>query len=613
VKLLLAGLVAIMALSLPTVAAAQPAPQVVEVSLPPRVEPGQDVTFTVRAVNSGQAAARGSISVSLPDQESVSIVDSTPVRTRGSSAKINLPGEGIFNFDQNQNVPARYPLAELYLEETWAPGVEHYLTLRVSVPTNRTTLAVQARVTLRNASGTFFNFPVGGPPDQQGFPVEVHLVPIAAATVPPTMTPVPTRTPVPTVTSTPSPSPSPSPTPTGVPSPSPSPSPTSTGMPAVGGLANDSNPVAGAVTPTPTPSSDGSSTTVLLVALLLAVTAIAIGAVALTRRPARAPQLTAPWGGGSSYPPPPGGGSFPPAPSWPSHPSNPSYPQPGSFPPPSYPPPGQAQASAIPGGYQIVGTPKHGGMATVYKAFQPSLHRHVALKVLSPSLGSDPSFLERFQGEARWTARLEHPHIVPIYDMGQANGSVFIVMRFIDGLNLQEVLARDIRLPLGRAIAIAAQVADALDYAHRQGFVHRDVKPANILVEPGDRVTLTDFGIAKVVGETRLTRTGAIVGTPEYLSPEQARGDPVDGRADLYALGIVVYEMLAGRPPFQAENPLSVVHAHLMTAPPPPTLFNPGIPPAISSILVRVLAKDPGQRYPTGQAFIQALRQASGT
>jgi serine/threonine-protein kinase len=254
----------------------------------------------------------------------------------------------------------------------------------------------------------------------------------------------------------------------------------------------------------------------------------------------------------------------------------------------------------------------HGGMATVYKAYQPSLNRYVALKLLSPTLSGDPTFLQRFQAEARSTARLEHPNIVPIYDMGQANGGIFIVMRFIDGGTLQQLLDRERRLPLRRALHITAQVAGALDYAHTQGFVHRDVKPANIMIEPGDRATLTDFGVAKALGETRLTRTGSIVGTPEYLSPEQARGDEIDGRADLYALGIVVYEMLAGRTPFQADNPLSVVHHHLVTPPPPPTQFNPAIPTGVAAVLIKVLAKDPAQRYPSADAFVQALRHAAG-
>jgi serine/threonine protein kinase len=252
-------------------------------------------------------------------------------------------------------------------------------------------------------------------------------------------------------------------------------------------------------------------------------------------------------------------------------------------------------------------------MAVVYKALQPALHRYVALKVLSPSLGADPSFVQRFHAEARHTASLEHPNIVPIYDLGEAGGSVFIAMRWIDGLSLLELLDREKRLPIGRAIHISSQVADALDYAHGRGVIHRDVKPANIMIEPGDRATLTDFGIARVAGATQLTRLGSIVGTPEYLSPEQARGSDVDGRTDLYALAIVTYEMLAGRPPFQSETPLSVVHAQVATQPPPVTAFNPSVPPHVSAVLLRALAKEPAERFGTCREFMNAVQQAATT
>jgi hypothetical protein len=578
---------------------AQPAPDVIEFSLPTSVLPNQDIVFTVRATNRGDAAASGSISISFPDQPRVSIVDSSPATSNGSYAKVFATGANVFNFSQNKAVPAQYPLAELYLQENWAPGQERYITVRVGAPGGRSTLAIQARVTLRTSAG-FFTYPENGASDQQGFPAELRLVSIQTPPAPPTATPVPpppTPTTRPTLTPTPTPTQTRTPVPAS-PTPAPSATPVATSPVAAAGVQDGGNPGFRELQPDP-PGAQGGTTTILLVGLLLAASVIAVGAVAFTRRPAvRAAPYTQPMG---PYP----GGSYPPSPP----------PGPVSFPPATPPIPHQQSgpsSNPLPDGYQIVGPPMHGGMATVYKAYQPKLNRYVALKLLSPTLSGDPTFLHRFQAEARSTARLEHPNIVPIYDMGQANGGIFIVMRFIDGGTLQQLLDRERRLPINRALHITTQVASALDYAHSQGFVHRDVKPANIMIEPGDRATLTDFGVAKAIGETRLTRTGSIVGTPEYLSPEQARGDNVDGRADLYALGIVVYELLAGRTPFQAENPLSVVHQHLVTPPPPPSQFNPAIPAALATVLMKVLAKDPAQRYPTGDSFVQALRHASG-
>jgi serine/threonine protein kinase len=219
--------------------------------------------------------------------------------------------------------------------------------------------------------------------------------------------------------------------------------------------------------------------------------------------------------------------------------------------------------------------------------------------------------VQRFHTEAQHTASLEHPNIVPIYDLGEAGGSVFIAMRYIDGLSLQELLMREKQLPITRAIRVGAQIAEALDYAHGRGIIHRDVKPANVMIEQGDRATLTDFGIARVAGSSRLTTTGSIVGTPDYLSPEQARGSDVDPRTDLYSLAIVTYEMLAGRPPFQSDNPLSVVHAQIATMPPPVTQFNASVPPEVAAVLLRAMAKEPSQRFASCREFISAIRRAA--
>ena len=261
------------------------------------------------------------------------------------------------------------------------------------------------------------------------------------------------------------------------------------------------------------------------------------------------------------------------------------------------------------GPYQIVEEVGRGGMAVVYKAWQPSLKRHVALKVLPHYFQHDPEFVARFQREAQAAAQLSHPHIIPIYDTGQADGLHFIAMEYLEGGSLTQRLAAG---PLGltEAQLILEQVAEALDYAHQRGFVHRDIKPANIFVGQGDQVTLTDFGIAKAAWETHLTRTGMLVGTPEYMSPEQARGEEVDARSDLYSLGIVAYEMLTGRVPFGGTTPHAVLHQQIYEPPPSPAALHPQATGPVEAVLLRALAKKPEDRYPTAGGLAQALNQA---
>lgn len=273
--------------------------------------------------------------------------------------------------------------------------------------------------------------------------------------------------------------------------------------------------------------------------------------------------------------------------------------------------PAPAGLEGLPAGYQVVGPPKSGGMALVYKVYQPALDRYVALKVMSPMLAGDPTFVQRFYEEARRTAKLEHPNIVPIHDVGQTpTGALFMTMRFIDGLSLQELLARERPLEVSRAARIAEQVADALEYAHDRGIVHRDVKPSNVMVEAGDRVTLMDFGIAKLVGDTSLTRLGAIVGTPKYLSPEQALGRPADHRSDIYGLGIVFFEMLTGRAPFEADTPSAMLYAHTNLPAPSPVEVNSAIPSSVATVVLKALAKNPAERFQTAREFRQAVREA---
>lgn len=274
----------------------------------------------------------------------------------------------------------------------------------------------------------------------------------------------------------------------------------------------------------------------------------------------------------------------------------------------------------IAGRYQLETILGQGGMATVYKARQPALERYVAIKVISPALSNEPTFVERFRREAQIVARLQHPHILTIHDFGEDAEVLFLVTELISGGTLRDRLQTP--LPLADALTILDQVGSALDYAHRQGLVHRDVKPGNIFLRDGAaaNAVLADFGIAKAVEEAAgaaLTQTGAGIGTPEYIAPEQALGQPVDGRADLYALGIILYELVAGRPPFKretvSETPLSLTLRQVKDLPPSPRLFNPALAPALEQVVLRAIAKQPGDRYPTAAALLAAVRAALDT
>src|SRR5215467_680219 len=251
-----------------------------------------------------------------------------------------------------------------------------------------------------------------------------------------------------------------------------------------------------------------------------------------------------------------------------------------------------------------------GGMATVYLAQDVKHQRRVAIKVLRPELAAAIG-ADRFLREITTTASLRHPHILPLYDSGAAGETLFYVMPFVDGESLRGRLGREKQLPLDDALQIAREVADALSYAHARGVVHRDIKPENIMLEAGHAV-VTDFGIAKAVsgagGET-LTQTGMAIGTPSYMSPEQAAGDgELDGRSDLYALGCVLYEMLAGQPPFTGPTVESVVHQHLVADPRPISLLRPAVPAGVVAALQRALAKAPADRFNPVALFSEAIR-----
>jgi Protein kinase domain/Domain of unknown function (DUF4328) len=269
-------------------------------------------------------------------------------------------------------------------------------------------------------------------------------------------------------------------------------------------------------------------------------------------------------------------------------------------------------------GYRIVEQAGSGGMGVVYRAEETGLgDRPVALKLLPAALAGDPGFRARFLREMRVAAAIDHPNIVPIYRAGEDRGRLYLAMRYVHASDLRRVLEAEGRLEPGRVLAILDQVARALDAAHARGLVHRDVKPGNVLLAPpvldGDpeHVYLVDFGLARADSDDRsLGGAGSFLGTPRYAAPEQAAGRPVDGRTDGYALGCVLFECLTGRPPFPGGSNEAVLLAHLESAPPRVTALRPDLPPAIDQVVLRAMAKDPADRFPSCRALVIAARQA---
>jgi serine/threonine protein kinase len=241
-----------------------------------------------------------------------------------------------------------------------------------------------------------------------------------------------------------------------------------------------------------------------------------------------------------------------------------------------------------------------GGMADVYLAEDQELGRRVALKLLDDRHASDEQFVERFRREAQSAAGLNHPSIVSIFDRGYAEGTYYIAMEYLDGRTLKELLVKNGPTPVPIAIDYARQILGALAFAHRNGIVHRDIKPHNIVVGGDGRLKVTDFGIARS-GASQMTEAGSIVGTAQYLSPEQARGAPVDPRSDIYSLGVVLYEMLTGKVPFTGDTPVEIAMKHLSQVPEPPSELRDGIPHDLDAVVMRALAKDPEQRYATAE------------
>jgi serine/threonine-protein kinase len=251
-------------------------------------------------------------------------------------------------------------------------------------------------------------------------------------------------------------------------------------------------------------------------------------------------------------------------------------------------------------------------MARVYLATDRVLERQVAVKVLSPSDAQDPLFVERFRREARAAARLSHPNIVAVFDSGSDADQPYLVMEYVPGESLAQLLHRQGRLAPGRAVGLAIQVCAALAAAHAQGLVHRDIKPANVLVGEDGQVKVADFGIVKAAAATALTGTGTVLGTAAYLSPEQAQGHPVDARSDLYGLGCVLYELLCGSPPFGSgvdRSPVAIATRHVRELPEPPSARNPQVNPALEAVVLTALAKDPAERYQSAVELHHALER----
>jgi beta-lactam-binding protein with PASTA domain/predicted Ser/Thr protein kinase len=279
-----------------------------------------------------------------------------------------------------------------------------------------------------------------------------------------------------------------------------------------------------------------------------------------------------------------------------------------------------AQARLLGGRYQVGELLGYGGMAEVHKGRDLRLGRDVAIKMLRTDLARDATFQERFRREAQNSAALNHPAIVAVYDTGEEISSTgeklpFIVMEFVNGQTLKEVLAQEGRLQPRRALEIIADICAALEFSHRHGIIHRDIKPGNVMITPNGQVKVMDFGIARALasGATTMTQTSAVIGTAQYLSPEQARGESVDARSDVYAAGCVLFELVIGHPPFVGDSPVSVAYQHVREEPRAPSSINREVSPDVDAIVLKALSKNPINRYQSAQEMrADALRAASG-
>jgi serine/threonine-protein kinase len=546
---------------------------------PDTVRPGEKFDVLVQARVDGTDATQGGISVSFPTNPQVELIKTDAgdqPNTQFTLYQANDP-RTIFSVASNSSVTPKYPLAESYWQRGWPAGTEHYVQLRVTAPESGS-VPIYARVGLRNRDNQIVQFPASGAVlDQQGFPVAVRnvmVVPQQAAT--PTQVPAPTAVP-PAVTVAPTSAP-----------PSAAGSPTPSSGASSGDLSGIGYPILLALG--------------LLSIGFIAVTTVAV--VALARRPSAPPP--------PYRPPETAAATYVPAPPMAETRLDT---QPVELPSDS--------ATAFQAGppqisdvviERLIG---RGGMASVFLARQPSLNRQVALKVMSDSLTNDTRMVERFWREARMAATLEHPQIVPIYEVGYWEGRPAIVMRYIAGHSLSERI-RQGRLPLATIAVILDQLARALDYAHSRGVIHRDVKPGNVLIEerPSTEtdetfVYLTDFGIARALnsGESRLTVGNVVIGTVEYMSPEQVRDEELTGASDNYSLGIILYEMISGRIPFSGDSALAIAMHQAQSPPPPVSLVVPEYGSMFDVLLLTALAKLPQDRFSSAGALAAAFRE----
>lgn len=269
------------------------------------------------------------------------------------------------------------------------------------------------------------------------------------------------------------------------------------------------------------------------------------------------------------------------------------------------------------GKYRITQHLGSGGMSEVYKSYQPGLDRYVAIKVLHSFLADEEDFLTRFRREAKLAAMLRHPNIIQVidFDYDEQDKAYYMVMEYVEGaslkVRLQKMAQKGETMPLDEAMRIVTAIGSALDYAHQYGTVHRDVKPANIMFTKDDQPILTDFGIAKMVNVVGLTASGAMVGTPAYMSPEQGMGQAGDERSDIYSLGVVLYQLATGQRPFEADTPLGIALKHISAPLPLPSTINPDLPPSIEAVIVRALAKSPDDRYQSAKEFVTDLKRAA--
>ena len=261
----------------------------------------------------------------------------------------------------------------------------------------------------------------------------------------------------------------------------------------------------------------------------------------------------------------------------------------------------------VDGRYRVIERIGSGGMADVWAAEDLQLGRRIALKVLHDNFARDTEFVERFRREAESAAGLQHPNVVGVFDRGDADDTYYIAMELIEGSSLRDLIRRG--LSVGEAVEVARQILAAAGYAHQRGIVHRDLKPLNVLIDRSGRVRVTDFGIARA-GTSDITRTGSVMGTAQYISPEQAQGHEITSASDIYSIGIVLYEMLTGRVPFDGENPVAIAMKHVSSVPAPPSQLNPEVSPALDAVVLRALAKDPRNRYASAEEMSAALDAA---